>query len=369
MHRDFADWYRLVDVNPSPETLRFRWKGIEACTRAKATTLSPTDIPRIALGLLPQDAQVVENFRSPFKSADATFRMGGNELELQVLAEGVLLHLMQEKDEEAVPAALGLLTANARGLGPQPPHPELIARARDFVRGWAIDVRTPQEIQVRKLNPNGSRHLASASSKAAEGELAEAFAALTEAHKAHDEAESSLSTVLASLSDTLLRENEILQEQVDVLWWVLGESSNSLHQHLGAVGMPAACLVIAMELSQLIHNPPRPSTADALCERVLRIASRKAPAKISIRKAVNATPRDWRHEWLGSRDDVDRTGALVPVLLAVRKSLATPGEDEWAPAFGAIVNFGADAQLSPQDLTAQVCDELDLLVLAGNHHD
>ena len=29
MHKDFADWYRLVDLEPKGETLEKRWQAIE----------------------------------------------------------------------------------------------------------------------------------------------------------------------------------------------------------------------------------------------------------------------------------------------------------------------------------------------------
>jgi len=36
MHKDFADWYRLVDLEPKGETLEKRWQAIEQFCESEA---------------------------------------------------------------------------------------------------------------------------------------------------------------------------------------------------------------------------------------------------------------------------------------------------------------------------------------------
>ena len=85
MHEHFADWYRpcadrdrnFTDRRTAPETMDRSGEARERFSGARATVREDRPAEQSA------PAEILENVRSIFKEADATFQMSGNDLGLE----------------------------------------------------------------------------------------------------------------------------------------------------------------------------------------------------------------------------------------------------------------------------------------------
>src|SRR5471032_2977151 len=95
MHRDFADWYRRVHIEPKEEVLEKRWEAIAAFHK-KARPSDLCEAARVFYGLPPKHEEFLPIYRYEFKTADAAFPMRDNDAELQVLAGATLANYFRE---------------------------------------------------------------------------------------------------------------------------------------------------------------------------------------------------------------------------------------------------------------------------------
>ena len=115
MHKDFADWYRLVDLQPKGETIEKRWQAIEQfCESVNAA--QALELIRLFYGRSAKDHGFLGTFRSPFKTVDGTFPMRDNAAELQVLAGATTVQILEDdRYELADVVALGIVCTDYRG--------------------------------------------------------------------------------------------------------------------------------------------------------------------------------------------------------------------------------------------------------------
>src|SRR5262245_39336628 len=112
VHRLFADWYKIADLNPTAEVLNARWSGVEAALE-NLDQNALLHLTRVSFGLPQADARVLETdgLADAFKKADVAFPMKGNANLLRVLAGITLAQCIESKHLHSTFAALCVASA------------------------------------------------------------------------------------------------------------------------------------------------------------------------------------------------------------------------------------------------------------------
>jgi hypothetical protein len=328
VHRDFADWYRIADLEPKVEMLEKRWQGIEEFVESLDAT-NTIELVRIFHKRSVRDRQFIADYRNTFKAIDSTFPMRDNDLELRVLAGSSIVCLLEIGPSNfADAAALGMVCSDCRGLLNETLLPEMVALARAYLFSRSEHLRARGEVPAITVPDLNLENLLEAFRQtcATDGlpNLPEPVVALIEAlASAINHHSTSVEKAMSRLSER----QRLLQEESDILWWLFGGHSRDLKQPMAALGLPATCLVAAKELADLTTILPGPLPAPAFLGKMIHAATRKLPSSMTIQEAVNASPREWRNQWF-RKDDMEHIADLCPILLAILKSLETDGPDD-----------------------------------------
>ena len=357
MHKDFADWYRLVDLEPKGETIEKRWQAIEQfCESVNAARA--LELIRLLYGRSAKDDSFLDTFRRPFKAVDVAFPMRGNAAELQVLAGATIVQLLEgERYELADAVALGNVCADYRGRHSNTPIPEIVNRARQYLVSQSESLRAPKEapsftrpsLQLQKLFEQLAEACNQNSFTAAADPLRDLFTQLSNAI-------TQLTTTTEKVTSCLVNLQKLRQEESNILWWLFAEYSRDLNQPVTKVGFPATCIIAAKELADLTMVLPGPLPAPAFLDKMLHTAKAKLPDTTTLQAAVNASPRGWRNQWMQRLKTAD-VEDLCPVLLAIKKSLETDGRDDWVPAFERAAGVKVTEAIPPLELTCQAYEE------------
>jgi len=351
MDASFPDLYGLVSLKPSSEVLTARWTAVASLSQVTTRT-QILNLVRVSAAVPGADASVVVEAA---RRADPSFQSLNSDAELRVLASAALLELCKESSNAADAAALATTTLALTGLRSDELSHNIQRAAKHYLMEEAVRVR---ESRANSLEVTAE-------------ERAVAIQAYQAAAAPHGQNPSAVGEPLANLIKQLTAQQDAavkqlrgeiksLREECNMSWWVLSEYSQDLQQRFADVGVSASCLVAARELAQMTILLPGPRSAAALLDRVLAAAGVDR-GNLTIPEVVNATPRDWRQEWLREAAP-DAARDLTPILLAVEQSLHTDSATDWISAFEK--NTGLSAlRLAPPVLALQAYTET-LLVRA-----
>lgn len=290
MHLLFADWHRLVDIEPTSESLSSRWSTIEALIERGLDGDSCLGLIRLACELESVYSGV---FARAFKETESTFPMVSNSRLLAVLAGSSILAALEKKDEAADLLAYGVLCADAAGH--QLMVAEVLGETRQYIATESVGVRSsrakpvmpapmaskaPKElpevssgVDERFADPEGVRRL---------------FASLVPLVSAQVNALRSFSSELEGWVD---HKTSTVAEEVDLLWWLVGADSRTLGQRWGDVEPAVAVAAAAIELSQLVAELPAPVVVSEFL--VQQLASARVTGDLeatALRDAVRGLP-------------------------------------------------------------------------------
>ena len=345
MHKDFADWYRLVDLEPKGETIEKRWQAIEQFCES-VNSAQALELIRLFYRRPTKDHSFPETFRSSFQEADVTFPMRDNAPELRVLAGATLVQLLEEdSDELADTVALGIVCTDYHGRRRDDiTIPEIVHCARQYLVRRSTSLRTPKE------TPRFTEPLQKLFEPLKEACIQNTFSAAEQ--PLHD-LFTNLGNAIEEATKHLVHLQQLRQEESNILWWLFGEYSRDINEPMTKIGFPAACVVAAKELADLTVVLPGSLSAVAFLDKMLHIAKAKFPDTTTLQAAVNASPREWRNQWM-QQLNITNVEDLCPVLFAIKKSLETDGRDDWVPAFEKAAAVKVAEAIHPRDLTYQV---------------
>ena len=317
MHSEFSDWYRAAAVHPTAELLLARWKAVEALADA-----IDGDTFYALLAALPSSSTLTarRKLTELIQPHDTTFPGQGNEQELRIVAAAVLRQVVESDGDEAAACALALACA-AYGqsvVSPVAMHADQALLALRGISERARNAALPSctisitaKRQAELLPPTYFQALETAQPAVL---------------KLFDEFTARANAVLQALGDKV----SLQQEELNFLWWLQNRYSKDLRVPFSGVSPDAAPIVFASELADLTTVAPGPTAVDGLLNAALEIAP-AAQAILSIQASINALGRDWREH---KTSDLD-PGLLIvtPISLAMAKSLATAGEEDWLPVY------------------------------------
>lgn len=353
MHKNFAEWYRLVRIEPNGEVLKSRWAGVkEWSATLHGGDDAVLETVRIFQGL--PEVTSREPFLAAFRKHDPAFQQRNNELEQQVLAGAALVHVVtrDEKDDNPRTAVLaGAALAASRLRIAEGPLEEIslevlsalqeLARRQRGRKGFDSTLLTAEEEKAfaKTIETNVSDH----------NELRRSFAtAFQTILKAVRRSESALADAAHDL--------RCADEETNILWWLEGGCSRDLHKPWSAL-KDEVPLTAGWELADLTDAALGPREVTAFLERVVS-ATKGRNKDQPLNVYVNAVSDDWSKT--RTADLPACALDLAPLSLALLQR-AKSGTANWQQYFEKTGGVASTKPLSPDVVAKQAYVEAVLL--------
>ncbi len=352
---DFAAWYQPAMLVPDTELLSKRSQATITLAK-KITVREVLDLVRLAFALGKVDSDL-NQLMAPYREVDSTFVVDLRQNAVSVLAGCVLATLMDTRHSTGSAAALAILSASACFDRKPAHHSQLTQLAQRYVED------APALVQVKGAKPivtYGPVKVGdSLSALAPDADAAKVANAVRLALPIVAESIKATTTLGADVGKQFASQNHQLayqQQQIDMLWWLLGEWCDALSAPYPNLATSAACLIAPHELASLTTSETGPRAVQAMIHKTLLITKNGAKDTLTLVDAVNSCPRTWR-EQVAKSPFTGIAREICPVSLAVSDSLATDANDTWVPVFEKSSGLKKQKKFSAMDLALQTYRE------------
>ncbi len=363
MHDYFSAWLGKVNVELVDAVARSRWDAVEALVRwatepKKALRLSAA---AVQVESVPEEER--QEISRVLQQGDASVPMVGNHVEMQVLAASAIVQLFANEGSVADAAALCVATSTFGDREPEA-TPGLVSLGHDYLKRRAM--RVP-------LSPDAPQKAAFTSSHASE--MTKLSRQVTEALAQTDQASAmeTLNNAVSTLTKHLKRVAEVaftgdegliqnqiaLSEENDILWWVINGYSGDLNKPRGQATTAELLLPSARELESLVACGVPPAASIEYLRHVLSSAKRKAPQRLTVRDAMEATTLDWRasKKLLLAPEGRER---FFPMLAGLRMIGTVSDDGDWHQALQDRTALTTDFAAAPEEIGLHFLRELSL---------
>jgi len=381
-----------VDLGASEETLNKRWSCIEAAVE-KLDGDAIIQLTRVCFGLpKPDDAGLdVDGARivRVFKDADISFPMKGNEQLLRVLFGVALAQAIEAGTDLATFAALAVTSAQCAGLIASPSIEELPALAEQYLAKQA-GVRRSSDLKDPVILPDfgkdsappqlGTVGIQETTNQNHWPQVQQNFqnigawvtqvnAAILALSAANSKSRAATTTAFQSNAGRAALEKRILvlNEECDVLWWLLGEYSTTIKKSWSDGTVGEFCIALGRELAALMAFYEPSSNAESFLAKALSRSADTAEA-LTFGQVLAAAPPDWHitvvrdvRRWVGL------SGGVTPIHSALVARL--DAGSGWAERLPAHTMLKPEQQLRPAMWALQACREALLLEWLENYRD
>lgn len=346
MTADFARWY--ADAFMIEGTTREkRWKGV-VDVAAKDDWRAAEVLVRLAFPTsVPAGGTKTEDLGDAYQAVLTTIAGGGAPLdptqsarELQVLAAAALAQAFAGSAD----AAIAVCTASFGGARkPELPMdlPALAERALEELALKRHDRINEKDVQSNAPNVDF------AVSAEAQGSMEPALWK-GELDRLRVAAATAISSVVSSQNDVAIRlhrQAKLDQEELQMLWWLIGEHSRVSNASFANVTPNARPLVFGCELARMTSVSPGPVSVQAML-----IRAGVAASDVSVEDIINAVGLDWAKERSQAK-------AISPVTTPLHFALEKRGEvgttDSWQPGWAGITGISPDLKRPAIDFALQ----------------
>lgn len=257
MRKQFAELYFRVCAEPKPEQLEKRWQGIEEyCNQDEVDIYN---LVKMAYSLSPTD-EFKDEFTTIFQDIDISFQVSFVK-EQELLASICLMKLMEDSDL-SLHIALAVMCVSKYNV--EILVPELGAAAYKVFGETSAEIRE-KSVKHQKCSTVNSN------------KLIESLKELTALEPNHIEGLSSALTeivkniiIINQKQEQTLEHVNILQEDSDILSWIIGSWSNELEKPItkGTLQKDVA-LLLAKELADFVQVIPGPYAFEAFLKKML----------------------------------------------------------------------------------------------------
>ncbi|GAB3956361.1 hypothetical protein GCM10028805_45980 [Spirosoma harenae] len=352
----FADWYREAELNPTSYTIDERKKAIVSILQNNKISFW-LDVLKIYLGFKVSDIPSYIEFCNEFKKQDSSFPLQENEHLIHVLAActlGAKLDLISETSDAL---ALAILTSNFLGQFSIQSKIPIFDKAKIYIKKESVRFR---EVEDEELIDSDEIEFDSISIISKEDTLED-----SDFKKPIGDLNEVIQ-LLVSQVNTITKEivnhqkiNKNLLEEVNILWWVFGESSNLFEKRFKEVGILPMIFVAPFEISEFIEQSPGHLATNVIIDKVLKLAQNKDKAypNVSLLEVVNSLPENIRKHI--DIKDFDELLVFTPSLLGIKKSLQVEEGENWDSIYKKS-SLGADSKkkLGSLELSEQIYREL-----------
>lgn len=351
MHKNFAEWYRLVSIEPKGDVLEHRWTGVEEWSTS-LTDDAVLETVRIFQGLPGVTSR--EAFFAAFRKHDLAFPQRNNELEQQVLAGATLIHVVsscEEDDDSRTPILAGVALAASRLRVADGPLEEMSSEA----------LAALQKLVRRQRRRHGfdSTILTAAEERAFTKALDATQAEITNLREGVITAFRTVLKTVKGVQEALADAAHDLRcadEEINILWWLEGGFSRDLHQPW-TVLKDQVPLTAGWELADLTDAALGPREVAAFLERVVNSTKGKNKEQ-PLSVYVNAVSDEWAKMRTAKLPDLALDLAPLSLALSLRTQSDTAS---WQQYFEKAGGLAATKSLSPEAVANQAYVEAVLL--------
>ena len=359
----FADWYRVAKVDLSDAEILVRWSSTQKLI-AQTQVSDIAMLVRLAHERLQGDSPFVEKVRTVYKEDDGTFPMRGNDFELAVLS-AIVLNQLFAQDSSHLADAAALSVRSAAFLGWKPVLADVRELSNRYLVDESSDVRDIPKPPEAQVSATGLKTVADLVNNQATQTPSSylAITAMNDLLKAITAGFASTRQAFKEFREYSVRTQTILTEELETLWWFLGEASADLEKPWSQVSAAAQPILMGKELADRTLYLPGLRAAREFLDKSLRLSG-SSTRETSLVEAVNAVPSKWRGA-LPTNGLDPNTGPLLPVRLALARSLEVDGPEDWVPLVTKATGFDPRKRESVLSLAWQTYTEL-LLMRAYN---
>lgn len=339
MHPDFSRWYRAVELDDNLERRQARWEAISILVKKADFALVEAMI-RLSFKTRHLPATTSVNLmRDVFREADETFEMQDNDRELQLLAGACLAAIMAENTDTASLTALAVTTTSLAGARRAELPMDLSEIAENALLRLSATNRERPDLVSYARRQGSKLDVEKAASKVRETPNWEGVAqALTLAAESTRAALSSLENRQASAVQAIGKFIQTQDEELQMLWWLIGQRSSDYDCSFDSVPPDAQPLVLGSELADATKVLPGPPSVKALLSRAGLLEKKT----ITISAAVNGATTRWLRERL---DESQPSPVTMPIHNAIFRQLETGAGGAWIAGWVASAEISADLTL------------------------
>lgn len=293
MHKYFADWYSFATSGQSTaEQLKHRWAGVEKLKDGK--TVDSIDLVRLAFRIERVAAADKELFRQPFKDADPTFLMSGNDVEVSVLAGSTIAVMLEKVNTESDKAALSIAILGFQ-LNEVPQWcQQFLSISNAYLSQRLLERREVQQIAVPTGLPQGFKQSIDTLAIAlAASNLMDSGTGFTKFGELLIGQLNSITKQTSSAIRGLQDELRLRREECEVLWWLTSRISRDLDRSFDDLDVPSSVVVLAKELADLIKPPGALATKGILTFLLSPMMTTPAKKQTTISAALKNLPDPW----------------------------------------------------------------------------
>lgn len=347
------EWYRIVNVQPTSETVDRRSAGITRLVKALDDAEDWDSILGTTAGLVggfdqghAADAPHVAQIITSIKAEDSTFPqdLTENALELRTAAAIALGELMArngDKPADKIAVFVAMLIESGMGIRPQPDGKHL-ARVFTELTGLARKILNIAQQHRRKRVPVATKKVL-----AFDENVAEPLPALK-----------SLAAAVKAAFKELNQQAAIDREELDILWWLYAATSTTVETALSELLPGNAAIACGVEVADLCLLPPL-ANADAFVRRAMKEVKR-SDTKRTLDKIIADTDRSVWPLLMGHEDESvlgEAYPTLFPLSWLCRRLHASGVAAGWTAEFVAKTGLGVEQSVQPVDLAMQAFRE------------
>jgi hypothetical protein len=338
MEPDFARWYREVSMEDSKA--QARWTGLDQAITSPTSALVEV-LTRLAFDTKaaaggykdPGLAETLDAFHAAFKAVDADYEP--EKRESQLLAACALIRLFPS----FALAQLAVTAASFDGARNPTLPMDLVALAEQAIGSLSTSRRVRPDVSDLKIRPQEVAYQPDfAGFQPGDPQTWKPlFTGMNTALNA------SLNATAASLNASIGEMGtymRVVDEELQMLWWLVGERSLDLDLPFDKVESAVQPLVFARELAQRTVSSPGPVAIAALLAR----SGLKSRGKLTVASAVNAVPADWAASTVSR---LTPSPVTTPIHFALDKRIEAGAPGAWEAHWSALSGLPADAGLAP----------------------
>jgi hypothetical protein len=358
-HPQFATWMREFRLGQDHgPALAQRWAGVTSIA-AFAKHDEVEALVRLALKSRQQPATAeFEKIVGAFRDEDSSFSVEKNARELEVLAAITLVQIAQTIDDIAAStAALAITTSLVGGAR----TPQLPLALRDLGEHALKALSIARSIRPSPSAPLPSTELTFETAAAKARAQFDAIGLGEALVLAGNSASASLNAVqsknavaISTLETRLLQQDEELQ----MLWWLIGGRSEYLACDFDDVPPAVQPLVFAKEIAEHTKLLPGPVSLRAILSRA-GISDRE---RLVLSAAIGAC----KPEWLaGLTQEKGTSPVTCPIHYAIQRQIETGLGTDWIAGWAAAAELPKDLTLTPLSMAELFYRERLLLGVGG----
>jgi hypothetical protein len=348
MHKLFSDWLEDAGLDVKSLPLQEWWLGLEEyCADLHRRSL--LELLGFATKGDAVEALVPTGLREALKAKDGTFKMRDNTflvIQLARVAVRILFDNSNTDHDLGQAAALGMIVGSF-GQDVTEIHKEHIQAAGKYLSGRAQERRVRP--QMKRVDAPTAAEFSKTVQNVSSFELLQAPLI-------------SIATTLSNVSANLSAVSShltIQDEELNVLWWLFGETSRDFQKPFRSFGRGPAAIIAASELADLLAFPPAPVSSESFLRQTLRSKDdTDPPPTTTLLDALKGIDKDWKQARatavLNSLEDFN---SLCPLHLILMKTCEAKQEDDWPALIRASCGVRSDLALDSILFALQVLQE------------